>query len=196
VRLAGISKGRTETMRAYLINPFDRTVTEGDIEADDICELLNFDGDKETAVLGAVGLLPVDKSSGGDGDWLTDYLYVQPEFSFELYDDAPPGTISDDRKIKGDPRDWFQITESIVDPTQPASFPYPCLGLVIGLDWNGDWCSAGLRPAEIRKRVKFIHGRLVGYATSAAVEEGSIWTGPVVEPIGEPNNVVRLKKVA
>jgi hypothetical protein len=193
-RLARISKMRTENMRAYLINPFNRTVTQGDIEEDDIGELLGLGYEAPRPGLGAVELLPANED-GGSGDWLTHYLYVPPEFSFEQYDDMP-GTISDHRKIKGDPRDWFQIMESIVDPRQPASFPYPCLGLVIGLDCDGAWCSAGLRPAELHKRVKFFRGKLVGYAASTTIEKDLVWTGPVVEPIGEPGNVVRLRKVA
>jgi hypothetical protein len=175
-------------MRAYLIDPSDRSINEVDLDDVAIEDLL---GTKEHPALGAVGL--VENEPVSSSDYLNDYLYVPPEFSFEQYGNAP-GTIPDARKIKGDPRDWFQILESVVDPNQPASFPYPCRGVIVGLTIDGDWCSSALRPSEVHRRVKFMRGRLTGYAASSAIEQGSIWTGPVIEVTGEPDNVTKLKK--
>ena len=180
-------------MRAYLIDPFERTITEVDLDdTGEACELLDIEDNRYPA-LGSGALLPAE--DGGSGDWMSDYLYVPPELSFEQYDDLP-GTISDDRKIEGDPRDWFQILDSVIDPKQPASFPFPCRGIVVGLDCDGAWVSAGLRLAELRKRVVFAKGKLAGYAASTAIERGGIWTGPVIDVLGGPDNVVKLRKVA
>jgi hypothetical protein len=85
--------------------------------------------------LGSGPLTPVsDEVNRGecycDGDdFLADYLYVPEEFSFEEYSNVPPGTVPDQVKIKGDPRDWFHI--SITDPSMPATFPLPCCGIVV-----------------------------------------------------------------
>ena len=104
-------------MRAYLINPVKRAITEVDLDDLDINELFGVD-DNSGHALGSGALLPDDEADG-DGDWLSDWLYVPEAFSFEQ------GVVPD---IKGDPRDWFHIEGSTVTPGEPATFPFPWRG--------------------------------------------------------------------
>ena len=69
--------------------------------------------------------------------------------------------------------------------TQPASFPIPGRGLVIGVTFDCDWCSARISLEQLTARVSFTRRKLRGVAARRGMLPGEMWFGPVAPVIEE-----------
>ena len=179
-------------MRAYLIDPVARTVSEVDMDgADDyrgyreVCKQLG----AEDAHLTSTWLNPkADEDIGGGDDHLGDYCYSGTFFGDivrpEAFDAAQlKAMLAECRdEIPGDPKCWFQID---ADRPAPATFPVSTRAIVIGLDCDGEWCDVAMSLDELKSRVTFTRGRLRRMTLRDDLEPGTTWVGPVVLSVEE-----------
>jgi hypothetical protein len=141
-------------MRAYLIDPEQRTITE-----------IDFGHDKRTREIGQlIGCHYITTGSrplNGSLEEGFDALFV-----------------SDD-EIEGDPKHWFQID---ADRDPPSSFPITGRGLVIGTDRDGEDCDARVSLDELESRVTFTKRKFRGFETTEEPDGLSITIkAPIIE---------------
>jgi len=182
-------------MRAYLIDAAMRRIIEFDFNREHGAadEILGCDG-RGGFTLGSGPLAPPkdwDNDDAGVADsnvedyFLADYCYVREAYPHIA--EPPPGSeppwhiLGEADGIKSDPRHWFQIDAHL---EQPASFPIPGRGLVIGVTFDGDWCSARISLEELVRRVSFTRRKLRG-VTARRGMIGEMWFGPVAPVIEE-----------
>jgi hypothetical protein len=125
-------------MRAILIAPEKRTVTEVEIAVEDYRDIQK--------VLGCRSF-----TTGA-------HLRGSLETGFDTV------FVSDDELEDDDvPRFWFQIDAT---HTPPSSYPIAGLGIALGVDRNGATCDVGIRDDELRPRVTFTQRKIRGFETS------------------------------
>jgi hypothetical protein len=124
-------------MRAILIDPEKRTITE-----------IEFEGDyrKIQAVLGCDRFTSGSRPLNGSLEEGFDSLYVS----------------DDDFEDRDDPRFWFQVD---ADRTPLSSYPLAGLGLVLGVDEQGGGRDASISVEELTKRIIFTQRKFRGFET-------------------------------
>ena len=174
-------------MRAYLIDPIARTVSEVDIDGtadhrgySSVCKLL---GAKDAHLMSTWLNPKADEDIEGGDDHLGDYCYSGTFFG----DIFPAKSIDAARlevllaqcraKIPGDPKCWFQID---ADRSAPATFPVSTRAIVVGLNCDGEWCDLEMSLDELKSRVTFTRGGLRRMTLRDDLEQGTTWVGPVV----------------
>jgi hypothetical protein len=122
-------------MRALLIDPEKRTITE-----------IEFEGDYRTiqAILGCSSFTNGSRPLNGSLEEGFDTLYVS----------------DDDLEDRDDPRFWFQVD---ADRDPPSSYPLAGLGLVLGVDEEGKGCNARISIAELTARITFTQRKFRGF---------------------------------
>ncbi len=69
--------------------------------------------------------------------------------------------VSDDHlEDRDDPQFWFQVD---ADRNPPSSFPIAGLGLVSGVDRDGEACDARISIDELRQRITFTRRKFRGF---------------------------------
>jgi hypothetical protein len=129
-------------MRAILIDPEQRTLTEIDLEDDDyrrIQKVLRCKSFTTGAHLGG------SISTGFDAVYVSD----------------------DELEEQDDARFWFQVD---ADRNPPASFPIAGLGLAMGIDTQGAGCDVRIRASELAKRITFTQRKFRGFETFTGEE--------------------------
>ena len=131
-----------KTMRAILIDPEKRTLTEIQLEDDDYRRI--------QGVL-RCGSFTTGAHLSGSIDEGFDAIYVS--------DDELP----DERTAENPgPRFWFQVD---VDRNPPSSYPIGSLGLAMGVDKEGAGCDVRISIEELAKRITFTQRKFRGFRT-------------------------------
>jgi hypothetical protein len=132
-------------MRAILIDPEKRTLTEIDFKpGDDSTDAINGLLGSECFTTGSRAL----RGSMSDG---FDTLYVSDDY------------LED----SDDPRFWFQVD---VDRNPPSSHPIAGRGLVVGVDDQGKGCDARISVEELTRRITFTQRKFRGFKTFTGEE--------------------------
>jgi hypothetical protein len=122
-------------MRALLIDPGRRTVTEVNLEDDDYRRIRTV-------------LCCRSYTSGA-------HLRGSIEEGFDAV------YVSDDPlEQRDDPRFWFQID---ADRDPPGSFPIAGPGLAMGVDTEGEGCDVRISAAELAARITFTERKFRGF---------------------------------
>src|SRR5262245_9571412 len=140
-------------MRALLIDPERRTVTEIQLKGDDYREIQK--------VLGCRSF-----TTGA-------HLRGSIETGFDAV------YVSDDYlEDRDDLRFWFQVD---ADRNPPSSYPIAGLGLAVGIDENGAKCDAKTTVAELGKRITFTRRKFRGFVSFSGAAARGRGGGFVVE---------------
>jgi hypothetical protein len=125
-------------MRAILIDPEKRTISE-----------IDFKGDyrKIQAVIGCGRFTSGSRPLNGSLEEGFDSLYVS----------------DDDMEDRDDPRFWFQVD---ADRDPPSSYPLAGRGLVVGVNEEGASCDARISVAELTSRITFTQRKFRGFEMS------------------------------
>jgi hypothetical protein len=122
-------------MRAILIDPETRTLTEIQLDGDDYREIN--------------GVLCCRSHTLGA------HLNGTIEKGFDaVY------TSDDNLEDRDDPRFWFQVD---ADRDPPSSFPIAGLGLALGTDTEGAGCDVKISVEELAKRITFTKRKFRGF---------------------------------
>jgi hypothetical protein len=141
-------------MRAFLIDPEHRTITE-----------IDFVGDykKMQEVIGCDEFTTGSRPFNGS---------LSKGFDALLVSDDP---LED----RDDPKHWFQID---ADRNPPSSYPITGRGLVIGTDPDGADCDARISRDELVSRVTFTKRKFRGFETTEEPDGLSITIkAPIIE---------------
>ena len=133
-------------IRAILIDPQKRNVTETQIKGDDI---------KETQRILCCHSFTSGAHLGGSIEKGFDAVYVSDDY-LEDRDEA-------------DLRFWFQVD---ADRDPPSSFPIAGLGLAHGVDPEGNCCDVTISVAELASRVTFTRRKFRGFAPTTVRHSG------------------------
>jgi hypothetical protein len=126
-------------MRAILIDPEKRTITE-----------IPFEGDyrKIQAILGCRSFTTGSRPLNGSLEEGFDSLYASDDY------------LDEDRD---DPRFWFQVD---ADRNPPSSYPIAGLGLIQGVDEEGAARDARISIEELTARITFTQRKFRGFEVS------------------------------
>jgi len=134
-------------MRAVLIDPTEKAVTEINLASADYGEIQRAMGCKSFTS----GSRPLNGSisEGFDALCVDDTDLLDPGEDQSLRD-----------RLQIDPHDWYQI-DADCDP--PLSYPLSGKGLVIGIDPYGEGCDARISVDELKSRVTFTQTKIRGF---------------------------------
>lgn len=135
-------------MRAYLIDPVKRTITEVDHDGG-LKSIYRLMGCNQVTS----GSRPLNGSlsKGFDALYADDTDLLEPSEDRSLRD-----------KWQDDPRDWYQVD---ADRNPPSSYPLSGMGLVVGTDEEGKDRDASIGLDELKKRITFTKRRFLGFTT-------------------------------
>jgi hypothetical protein len=129
-------------MRAILIDPEKRTITETEFEGD---------YRKIQAILGCESFTSGSRPLNGSLEEGFDSVYVSDDY------------LED----RDDPRFWFQVD---ADRDPPSSYPIAGLGLILGVDEQGENRDARISVEELTKRITFTQRKFRGFETFTGEE--------------------------
>jgi hypothetical protein len=140
-------------VRAFLIDPAERQVTEIDFEG----------GSKALQkILGCCNFAEGSRPLRGNLSVGWDGVFV-----------------SDDPLETKKERHWFQVD---ANRYPPSSYPIAGRGLVVGVDTEGDECDAGIDIEELRSRVTFTQRKFRGFAKRSTPDGFSVRiVAPIVD---------------
>jgi hypothetical protein len=140
-------------MRALLIDPEKRTITE-----------IEFEGDyrKIQKVIGCRSFTSGSRPLNGSLEAGFDTLYVSDDY------------LED----RDDPRFWFQVD---ADREPPSSYPLAGAGLVLGVDKAGKTCAARISVTELASRITFTRRKFRGFEVYRGRGFGTLGGLPVNE---------------
>ena len=141
-------------MRAILIDPEKRTISEIQVEAKGIAYIREALGCRSFTT----GSHPLTGSMAKGFD----ALYVS----------------EDDLEDADDPRFWFQVD---ADRDPPSSYPIAGRGLVVGTDKEGEDCDARISVAELTPRITFTQRKFRGFEVHTGAEARARGAVVVVE---------------
>ena len=140
-------------VRAFLVDPEKRAITEIEVEVD--CGEIQ-------KLIGCHYMTSGSRPLRGKISTGFDTLYV-----------------SDDMLEDGDnPRFWFQVD---ADSNPPSSYPIPGRGVVIGVDAEGETCSPKIGLPELERRITFTQRKFRGFETFTGKEARARGADFVVE---------------
>jgi hypothetical protein len=149
----GVDREEQVTMRAILIDPEKRTITETQLSSDDFRKI--------QAVLRCHSFTTGAHLSGSIEKGF-DAIYVSDDYLEE----------------RDDPRFWFQVD---ADRNPPSSYPIAGLGLALGTDTDGAGCDVRISVAELASRITFTQRKFRGFEVSEG--RGRLGDAPVYEMV-------------